>query len=219
VVACSSNSPGGTTDSLCDPAIANCSAPGGPTQILYWIYQGPAGVTNPTATQWEFTGSQCLGPGQAGTQAAPVPVVTADDFRRLPLPPGQVHVQPGTGRTLINVPTNVYVGAGTTIIPTTVLGVPVRVQATPSAYDWTFGDGQTMHTTDPGAPYPDLRTTHTYTTPGTVSLGLTTTYTGQYSVNGGPWQPINGTAAVTSPTQALTAVAAHAELVDQPLPS
>jgi hypothetical protein len=167
-----------------------------------------------------MTGAQCMGVQQAAAAGvAPVPVVTADQFRRLPLPPGLVHVQPGNGRTLVNVPTNVYVDAQTAILPTTVIGVPIRVRATPIAFDWTFGDGRRLHTADPGAPYPDLRTTHTYIAPGTLTLALTTTYRGEYSVNNGPWIPINGTAAVASPTQALIVVAAEAELVDGPLPS
>ena len=145
--------------------------------------------------------------------------MTAAEFRRLPLPAGLVHIQPGNGRTLINVPTNVYVVARATVIPTTVIGQPVRVRATPVAYDWAFGDGQRLHTADPGAPYPDLRTTHTYAAPGTLTLGLTTTYRGEYSVNGGPWLPVDGTAAVVSPALNLVVVAARSELVADPLPS
>jgi hypothetical protein len=150
---------------------------------------------------------------QAGGPAA-VPVVTGEDFRRLPLPAGQVHVQPGSGRTLVNVPTNVYVEAGVAVLPTTVLNTPVRVRARPVEFVWGFGDGARLRTSDPGAAYPDLRTTHTYKMPGAVRVVLTTVYRGEYSVAGGPWTPIAGTASVDSPAQPLTVVAARAELVD-----
>jgi hypothetical protein len=185
---------------------------------LYWIYTGPPGVANPAPDQWELTGQFCSTPGQGG-RAASVPVVTAQEFRRLPLPAGIVHIQPGNGRTLINVPTNTYVEARTIVLPTTVLGQRVNVRATPVTYDWVFGDGEKLHTSDPGAPYPDLRTAHTYLTTGTMTVALTTTYRGEYAVNGGPWQPIDGVATVTSPTVPLAVVAAHAALVDDPLPS
>jgi hypothetical protein len=218
VPGCDGNQPTLTDplDALCPQATAICAATPEPTDMMFWFFTGPPGVPTPTADQWTRTGQACLRPDQIpGTTAAPT--VTAHDFRRLPLPAGRVHIQPGTRRTLINIPTNLYVEATTTILPTTVLGTPVRVRATPTSYDWTFGDGHTLHTTDPGAPYPDLRTPHTYTTPGTMTLTLATTYTGEYALPGGPWIPIDGTATVTSPTQPLTVIAARAELVQDPL--
>lgn len=164
-----------------------------------------------------MAGQQCLGPDEVNQ--APVPVLTLEDFRRLPLPPAVVHIQPGNGRTLINVPTNVYLDASTRLIPTQVLGQPVQVRAIPTEYRWTFGDGTALATHDPGAPYPDLRTTHTYRSAGTVPVAVTTTYRGEYSVNGGPWLPVDGTAEVATPPVPLVVVAARNELVDSTLPA
>jgi PKD repeat protein len=141
-----------------------------------------------------------------------VPVFGVEDFRRLPLPAGVVHIQPPNGRTLVNVPTNVYVDAEEIVLPTQVLGFPVRVRATPSRFTWRFGDGRTMTTKDSGAPYPHMTTTHTYTRPQTARVALTTVYTGEYSVAGGPFQPIDGTATVESPGAALTVLAAESRL-------
>jgi PKD repeat protein len=141
-----------------------------------------------------------------------VPVFGVEDFRRLPLPAGVVHIQPPNGRTLVNVPTNVYVDAEEIVLPTQVLGFPVRVRATPSRFTWRFGDGRTMTTKDSGAPYPRMTTTHTYTRPQTARVALTTVYTGEYSVAGGPFQPIDGTATVESPGAALTVLAAESRL-------
>jgi hypothetical protein len=145
-------------------------------------------------------------------------VVTAEDFRRLPLPAGRINVQPPNGRTLINIPTNLYADAGSVVLPTTVLGQPVRVRATPMRFRWTYGDGEALTTTDPGAPYPVLRTAHTYRQPGKRTLGLTTTYSGEYSVAGGAWLPIDGLATVNSPGTGLTVLAARNQLVAGPLP-
>jgi hypothetical protein len=142
--------------------------------------------------------------------------MTAADFRRLPLPAGQVIVEPGNGRTLINIPTNVLVQAPRVVLTTTLLGLQVRVRATATTYRWVFGDGGTLTTSDPGARYPELRTAHTYLDPGPYTLTLTTTYAGEYSVRGGPWLPIDGTAQVASPPVRLTAYAAHAVLITDP---
>ena len=200
---------------VCQPATD------GAPRTLYWIFTGPPGVARPAEEQWQLTASACFSPAEAAAAVpgAAVPVLTAEQFRRLPLPAGDVRIQPGNGRTLVNVPTNVYVVARVAVIPTTVIGRQVQVRATPTAYDWTFGDGQHLHTADPGAPDPDLRPTHTYRAPGTQRLALTTTYRGEYSVDGGPWLPVDGTAAVVSPSQDLLVVAARSELVADPLPS
>jgi hypothetical protein len=139
-------------------------------------------------------------------------VLSVNDFRRLPLPAGGVNVQPPNLRSLINVPTNVFVLAPVTVLDTTLLGLPVRVRATPVRFSWRFGDGQGLVTDDPGAPYPELRVTHTYQDPGPRTLSLATSYRGEYSVAGGPWLPILGTAEVASAPVSLTVLQAESEL-------
>jgi hypothetical protein len=181
---------------------------------MYWVYEQVDGSGN-----WVQVGQMCLSPEDPAARRRARPAVTAEDFRRLPLPAGRVRVQPASGRTLVNVPTNVYVEAPVAVLPATVLGAGVRVRATPVEFVWGFGDGGRLRTGDPGAPYPDLRTTHTYTAPGSVRLSLTTVYRGEFSVDGGAWLPIEGTASVDSPTQVLTVVAARAELVDDTVPA
>ncbi|WP_158257234.1 PKD domain-containing protein [Kineococcus xinjiangensis] len=143
-----------------------------------------------------------------------LPVVTASDLRRLPLSGGLPAVQPGSGRVGINVPVNVYARAEPLTVSATVLGFPVRIRATPVSYTWDFGDGASLGPTrDPGAPYPRMRTTHTYARPGTYAVSLSTTYAGEYSVAGGEWLDIQGTVAVESSPVDLTALAATNVLV------
>ena len=209
VPGCSGNAPG-RAEAMCAGALQACPATT-PPQVLYWVFTGPPGVARPTPTQWTPAGTRCLTAAQV--PRGPVPELTLEQFRRLALPPGRIHVQPATGRTLVNVPTNVMVDARPATFTTTVLGATVRVRATPTRYTWTFGDGTHLTTTDPGAPYPDLRTTHTYLRAGTYPLTLATTYRGQYSVNGGPWQPVNGTATVPTPPTTITAAQARAHLI------
>jgi hypothetical protein len=163
------------------------------------------------ASEFRFA-NQTVCRAPAEVPEAALPVFGVEDFRRLPLPAGVVHIQPPNGRTLVNVPTNVYVDAEAIVLPTQVLGFPVRVRATPSRFTWRFGDGHTMTTNDSGGPYPHMTTTHTYTRPQTARVALTTVYTGEYSVAGGPFQPIAGTATVESPAAALTVLAAESRL-------
>lgn len=86
----------------------------------------------------------------------------------------------------------------------TVLGAQVRVKAIPDGWNWKYGDGTTRNLDFPGEPAPNhtLRdetpTSHSYKETGTYSVGLTTLFRGEFSVDGGPWQSIPGQAAVPS---------------------
>jgi hypothetical protein len=213
VIACDGNQLELTApaDVMCTEATAMCASTPQAPQVMVWFYRRTDGGL------WQRSGQGCVTLAQATGAAPATPVITAADLQRLPLPAGTVHIQPASGRTLVDVPTNLYVDATPVTIPTTVLGQPVQVRATPTTYTWTYGDGTALTTTDPGAPYPELRTSHTYRSPATVRIGLTTTYRGEYSVNRGPWQPVDGTATVTGVPVPLTIVAAHAELVADPL--
>jgi hypothetical protein len=214
VPTCPGNTPNaGTFDTLCAGSASGCP----PGTNRHWGYRSPA-AAEPRV--WVRTsGVRCLGPGVPGADGAEVVVgFTVDDFRRLPLPPGSSAVQPPSGDLLINLEANVYAEAVQVVLPAAVLGAAVQVRATPVAYAWDFGDGTVVGpTTDPGAPYPDLRNTHVYTVPGAYAITLTTTYAGEFSVGGGPWLPIDGTASVTSPPEPVTARSAANQLVAEPL--
>ena len=146
-------------------------------------------------------------------------VLTAEEFRRLPLTASTPTVQPGHGRSLIRMPLIVHTDPTPQDLTTTVLGTTVRVRATPSSFTWDFGDGAApLSTTDPGAPYPHHTLTHTYDQVGTFPVTLTTTWTGQYQLPGGPWLPVTGTATTTSTPIPITTEEARARLVAQPLP-
>jgi hypothetical protein len=221
VPACEGNWPDSpdSLGTLCPRATQMCATTPDPTDIGFWVFTAPAGPGPRTGSSWTPTGEfACRGETDDGDPAALEPVVTAQDFRRLPLPAARINVQPPNRRTLINIPTNLYTDASAVVLPTTVLGQPVRVRATPVRFRWDYGDGTALTTADPGAPYPDLRTAHTYRRPGRATLGLSTTYSGEYSVAGGAWLPIDGLATVDSPGTALTVLAAENRLVAEPVP-
>lgn len=147
------------------------------------------------------------GPGTqgAGTPAPPPPTISTEDFQSLTIPASTLKSQLG-GFTLKGAHTNLYADGGTQHLDTIVLGQPVTVKATPISYTFTYGDGTKLTTKTPGAPVAgngngfdiQTETSHIYTTTGIFTATLTTTYTGQFSVNNGPYQPIPGTANTTS---------------------
>lgn len=210
--ACPDNSPNTGTDVQC--AASGVACPQGMTRLFVW--SAPAGTVF-GQPGWRQSGTTCGEPGVPGA-AVVVPALSAEDFQRLPLPAGVAGVQPSGGRVLVRVPTNVYVTVGPVVLDTTVLGFAVRVRATPSRFSWDFGDGTVLPTRDPGAPYPDLRVSHPYAARGEYGITLTTFYSGEYSVAGGPWLPVPGEAEVASATVAVQAFSGRNELVADTLP-
>lgn len=216
VPACALNAPGEMVrDSLCNNATLTCPDP---AAIRYRLYARPA--TDPGAL-WAAGGTQCLTPAQLagaapGAGAGPVApvVVTLADFQRVPFAPGTPVLQPPGGQVLVNVPVHVHGAAQVQVLPTVVAGTAVQVRATPTAYAWDFGDGATAGPSpDPGAPWPAPGHEHAYAAPGARAVTMSTTYTGEFSVAGGPWQPIDGDVTIVSPAQPVLARTARASLV------
>ncbi|WP_233421065.1 hypothetical protein [Cellulomonas iranensis] len=138
----------------------------------------------------------CVGPDAA------VPVLTAEDFRRLPLPAPTLHVQPDGDWVLVNVETIVYTDPSPVTLTTDLLGHEVTVEATPREFTYDWGDGHSTTTRDAGRPYPALDVVHRYEQPGRVAITLTTQWTGRYRVAGdAQWRDVTGTAqtSVTGP--------------------
>ena len=132
--------------------------------------------------------------------AAVVNAAVYQAFREVPLPETVLHIQPPDGTTLVNLETNFFTTAEPFTTTLTVLGYTVDLDITPTSYTWDFGDGTTTTTTPPGAPYPHLDITHAYTRTGTYPTRLTTTWSADFRVNNGPWQRVQGTVDMTSPT-------------------
>ncbi|WP_246262503.1 PKD domain-containing protein [Arthrobacter mobilis] len=110
-----------------------------------------------------------------------------------------------TPHTLIGAHTNVYADASEQRFNIQIPGQDVAIEATPIEYTWTYGDGSGLGpTTAPGGPLPRDRwgertaTSHIYTETGDFQVTLTTTFSGTYSVNGGPAVPIPGNGTFTA---------------------
>lgn len=156
----------------------------------------------------------CAAPGD---QANPTPQLTpgmvAAAFRRLPLPPATLQVQPANGRTLVNFATNFWTERGELTRSVSLLGRRVDLRIWPTSYTWSFGDGTTSTTSEPGAPYPDLQVTHDYRRAGRVAPSVDTTYAAEFSVDSGPWQPVSGTVTIPGAPVGLRVLTATPTLV------
>jgi hypothetical protein len=141
------------------------------------------------------------------------PGMVATAFRRLPLPPSDLVVQPPGGRTLVNFETNFYTENGEFTRTLSLLGQRVELRIWPSAYEWRFGDGVVRQTAEAGSPYPDLEITHRYLSKGRVSPQVDTTYAAEFRVDGGPWRDVAGTVTIPGSPQGLRVVTARPVLV------
>lgn len=129
--------------------------------------------------------------------ATPRPQVTdalvLSEVKRLGLPRLTVEVQPADA-TLVNFETIFYAEPQSWDRTVTLLDYTVDVHAEPTTYVWRFGDGASLESQSPGAPYPHKDVTHLYSDAGVVvSPQVDTAYEIRYRVDGGPWQTISET--------------------------
>ncbi|PRB94294.1 hypothetical protein CQ020_15340 [Arthrobacter sp. MYb23] len=173
--------------------------------------QAPKSITNPTWTDYPaVSGPTCLYDPQPENVLANIAARILDDFRQLPVNPGNLEAQPFP-HTLKGGPTNFYTTAGEQAFDLTILGQTVHLTAAPANHTYSFGDGTALGPT-PAAGYPipetewlsnETRTSHIYTNTGNYPATLTTSFTGTYSVNNGPPLPINGTLDITTPAKTI----------------
>ncbi|WP_233190949.1 hypothetical protein [Brachybacterium sp. UMB0905] len=160
-------------------------------------------------------GWDCVRPGtpEADSPAAQI-VITAEDFAELPVKAPIAHAGPERGWLPVNMVNVLYTDADTQELETEVLGTPVRIRATPVEFHWDLGDGNTITTTNPGKPFPSERVSSEYRLEGWYDITLTTTFTGQFSVDGGEWQDIEGSIEIESDPVELYAKSLESRLVN-----
>jgi hypothetical protein len=141
--------------------------------------------------------ARCGGPDRGGS-----PAVTLEDLASFSPTAPQIRMEPD-GWMLRGLPANFIAAAGANTHDGSLLGQPVSVRFTPTAYRWTWGDGSSDAFTTPGSTWEDLGlprfsetdTSHTYTTRGTLTVSLAVDYTVDYRVDGGTWTSVAGTVA------------------------
>jgi len=146
------------------------------------------------------------------------PAVTDDliatAFRRIPLPPSTISIQPAGGRTLVNFETNFFTRQEQTLDRTVrLLGQRVDLRIEAHSYAWHFDDGESITTDKPGAPYPRLQVTHSYLQTGAYGPALDVTWVADYRVDGGTWRPVPGSVTIEGTPTDLRAIEARPTLV------
>ncbi len=156
-------------------------------------------ITPHGGTQQDL-GFRCvtMSPGKVPGKATVVVRVTQRDFASLPVKALDATAGPPGGWLPVNMINVLHASPDVQTLETTLLGQQVTIRAIPVKYHWDLGDGNTITTTKPGKPYPSKQISSTYRYEGWYDVTLTTTFVGQYSLAGGPWQDIQGTIEKTS---------------------
>lgn len=131
-----------------------------------------------------------------------LPPLTQEEFRRLVIDAPEVNVQPSAD-VLVNKRTILYTDGSEQRLRTTVFGTwGIDIVATPVEYHWTFGDGESVVSAIPGAPYPSFDVTHVFTEPLTsTTVGLSVVWEGRFRIDADPlhkWRDVAGTATTQS---------------------
>jgi hypothetical protein len=146
--------------------------------------------------------------------------LTAREFQTLTITPAGISIEPPNGWTLAGLDTVVYAEHATRTLSATILDQGVTIRAIAQSYAWDFGDDTTpITTTDPGSPYPHASISHVYRAAATRTIRLTTTWRGEYLVDGHTtWLPVDGTATTITTSTPLHVHTAAPRLVDGTAP-
>jgi hypothetical protein len=178
VLACLANLPGqqqGQTS--CGNAVNGRSCKHG--QIAYRLFLTTKAVTNELVNP-----HLCLGGLAAVIPVGDVAAADVDRYLKNVVPPRmRVTVQP-PGGVLTGLPA--YFQTQSPAIQPQRFGGPQVVEnitVTPAHYTWQWGDGSgSLHTDDPGGPYPDGHVTHTYDRATHLTVALTTEWSATYTI-------------------------------------
>lgn len=175
--------------------------------MVDWYYKANDGL----ASMGLFQAGVCWYPGDPTDKPGGAAGYSITEFRRLPLNAAVIGAQPGR-HTLKGAHTNLYADVDDQEFAPVLGGQTIRVRAHPTEFQWSYGDGTTRNLGIQGGPLrpgeaemdTETRTSHVYQATGDFNIGVTTVYVGEYSVNGGPWIPIDGTASVPSASRPIS---------------
>ncbi|WP_146111955.1 hypothetical protein [Arthrobacter sp. MYb227] len=184
----------------CD-AIAEATCPGGGWRTFRVI----RAVNGPRAGQVISVVPYCTLEPQIDIPGAAndIAKVTLEQFRKMPLIASTIISQP-ENFSLRNGNAHLYASSKNQNFNITLFDQDVRVRAIPVTYAWKYGDGSARTLKYSGGPVADhgfdeeTSTSHVYKETGDFPVGLTTSFRGEYSTEGGPWTPIPGLANVPS---------------------
>jgi PKD domain len=175
-----------TLEPACPRLVAGVMCPGAaamcpPTRLWMALYlQRPL---DPTSRR---VGTFCRDPALPLQPVGLLPGVM-DRFSKL-VPGLHPSFQPAS-RGLVNLPVVLATGQPPRLgrLRFDLAGHVIGLSATAS-WDWDLGDGTRRHTERPGGPWPDMDVTHAFASPGRYEVSVTTTWVGQFWVDGaGPF--------------------------------
>lgn len=192
---------------------------------------------NPTDDNWTppkpFDFDECLsdwdsyircfrppGDDEEETEDEPeVPTVTITDLARF-APEGSIVTGEPDNVGVAGLPTNFVATASVQTVAGELFDFPISVRFTPSAFDFSFGDGATMTSASGGATWSALGqaqftptdTSHTYRERGTYVAQVDVRYTAEVDLGIG-WFPIAGEVTSAGPPQEVRIFEAHTALV------
>jgi hypothetical protein len=158
-------------------------------------------------------------PGGANNPQITLPMIRREMVRANFAKP-ELSMQPVGNKTLVTLPVFYKISWGASgfhpgeIRAGTLLGHDLRIKPTFKSNTYVYGDGASSGKTSSfGGVYPNGDITHPYDKKGSYKVHATTTYGGEFSLDGGPWMTIPGTVAINGPTQTLQVVTAKNRLV------
>lgn len=157
--------------------------------------------------------------GGGGAPARPEPPtnIPESQFQTFDIPAPTIHAWPKDW-AVIGKPAAFWTDADTSYIDMTLLTYAVTVKVTPEKYYWDFGDDTGGTTSKAGSkprPGDEPQIGHDYQKTGAKTVGMTATFSGEFSVDGGPWLPIDGFAHVASNEISMDVYRFHRYLVDE----
>ena len=162
--------------------------------------------------------SGCSSSSGSGGGGPVMPVVSQEDFRSLGVEPLVAHLGPPGQWIPVGIDMIVWAESGVQVFEVEMFGQPVRVRATPVKYVWDFGDGTVLTTSFPGRPHPSRDVSMRYVGQGWYEVSLVTVFSGEFSVAGGPWQPVQGTVEVASEKKWIYSDVRQSRLVGDEVP-
>lgn len=176
------------------------------------LENGEAGFMHDVFVDGVDVGDVCVPEG--AVEEVDIVQLILREYKRISWPASRLVVQPRGGKTLVNLPTNFYTDEHSPVSrQVTVATRQVEIRATPITYTFHFGDGDSLASSSPGRPHPNLDVTHTYASVDDVAVSLDTTYSGEYRIGDGDWTPIDVTLTVAGEEQGLAIVEALPQLV------
>lgn len=180
--------------------------PGGEVALApWWVsrHQG-GGVFGPWT---QVSGYQCT--------ADIIAALAALEWQQMPIAPNTYTTQPATGWAVAELGVVLAVDQNPRTMTTTLLGTPVIIRAIPTVYHWSADDGSTWSSTTAGQTWENGGDAFTFARyEHRTTLGLTTTWRGEFSTDGGvTWRDAPGTATTTSATTTVHVYHPHTHTV------